>query len=142
MLLAFLTMLVFRLGAIFLSRLTVLVGGSKFFPGDGVCGFWTLTVFHKSLEICGLRIETLRNQHYLVGPRQFVGKRFDQFRLVNHWTVIEERWQLSHPLIQVADQSHILPRGQLAGLDHLVAQVALLLGETLLWTKIGNNVIQ
>ena len=39
------------------------------------------------------------------------------------------------------DQSHILPRGQLAGLGHIVAQVALLLGETLLWAKISNNVI-
>ena len=41
----------------------------------------------------------------------------------------------------VTDQAHILPRGHPAGLDHLVAQVALLLGETLLWAKIGNNVL-
>ena len=33
-----------------------------------------------------------------------------------------------------------MPRGQPAVLDHLVAQVALLLGETLLWAKIAYNV--
>ena len=67
MLLAFITMLVLGLDAIFLSWLTVLVGGSKLCPGDVVRGLCALTVFHEGLEICGLRIKTLSNQHGLVG---------------------------------------------------------------------------
>ena len=35
----------------------------------------------------------------------------------------------------------MMPRGQLAGIGHLVAQVVLLFGETLLGTKISNNMI-
>ena len=96
-LLEFLTMIVLRLGALFLSRIAVLVGGSKLRPGDIVRGFCALAVLHKGLEICGLRIETLRNQHCLVGSRRLVGERVDQFRLVKHLRVLEERWQLSHP---------------------------------------------
>ena len=90
-LLAFLTMIILRLVALFLSRIAVLVGGSKLRPGNVVRGFCTLAVLHKGLDICGLRIETLRNQHCLVGPRHLVGKRVDQFRLVKHLTVFEER---------------------------------------------------
>ena len=96
-LLAFLTMIILRLGALFLPQLDVLVRGSKLCPGDVVRGFCALTVLHKGLEICGLRIETLRNQHCLVGSRSLVGERVTQFRLVNHLRVLEERWQLSHP---------------------------------------------
>ena len=95
--LAFLTMLVLRLGALFLFWLTVLAGGRKLRPGDVVRGLFALAVFHKGLEICDLRIETLRNQHCLVGPWRLVGERVDKFRLVNHLTVLEERWQLRHP---------------------------------------------
>ena len=90
-LLAFLTMLVLRLDALFLSRLTVLVGGSKLCPGDVVRGLCALSLFHEGLEICTLRIETLINQNGLVGPRRLVGERVDQFRLVKHLTVLEER---------------------------------------------------
>ena len=82
-LLEFLTMLVLRLGAIFLYRLTVLVGGSKLRPGDVVLGFCALTVLYKGLNICGLRIETLSNQHGLVGPWRLVGERVDQLILVD-----------------------------------------------------------
>ena len=39
------------------------------------------------------------------------------------------------------DQAHILPHGQPVVIDHLVEQVALLLGETLLVAKIGYNVV-
>ena len=98
-LLAFLTMLVLRLGALFLPQLTVLVGGIKLRPDNVVRGFCALAVFHKGLDICGLRIETLRNQHCFVGPRHLVGERVDQFRLVEHLTVLEESWQLSHSYI-------------------------------------------
>ena len=59
-LLEFLTMIFLRLGALFLSRLAVLVGGSELRPGNVVCGLCALAVFHKGLEIFGLRIETLR----------------------------------------------------------------------------------
>ena len=97
MILAFLTMFVLRLGVLFLYPLIVLVGGSKICPGNVVCGFCALAMFHKGLEICGLRIETLINQYCLVGPWRLVGDRVDQFRLVKHLTVLKERWQLSHP---------------------------------------------
>ena len=50
-LLAFLTMLVLRLDALVLSRLTVLIGGSKLHPGNVVRGICALAVFHKGLEI-------------------------------------------------------------------------------------------
>ena len=95
--LEFLTMIILRLGALFLSWLTVLVGGSKLRPGDVVRDLSALSVFHECLKICGLRIETPINQHGLVGPWRLVGERVDQFRLVGHLKVLEERWQLSHP---------------------------------------------
>ena len=50
-LLAFLTMPVLRLDALFLSWLTVLAGGSKLLPGDVVCGLYALALFHEGLEI-------------------------------------------------------------------------------------------
>ena len=53
-LLAFLTMIFLRLGALFIPRLAVLVGGSELRPGDVVGGFCALAVFDKGLEICGL----------------------------------------------------------------------------------------
>ena len=96
-LLAFLTMIVLRLGALFLPRIAVLVGGSKLCPGDVVRSFCALAVLHKGLNICGLRIETLRNQHCLVGSWRLFGKIVKQFRLVKHLRVLKERWQLSHP---------------------------------------------
>ena len=89
---AFLTMIILSLGALFLPRLTVLVGGSELCPGDVVRGLCALTVFHKGLKICSLSIETLRNQHCLLGSWRLVGKRVDQFRLVKHLRVLEERW--------------------------------------------------
>ena len=45
-LLAFLTVIILRLGALFLPRLAVLVGGSKLRPGDVVCGLCAIAVFH------------------------------------------------------------------------------------------------
>ena len=41
-LLVFLTMIILRLGALFLPRIDVLVGGSKLCPGDVVCGLATV----------------------------------------------------------------------------------------------------
>ena len=96
-LLAFVTMLVFGLEALFLSWLTVFTGGSKLRPGDVVRGLCTLAVFHECLKICSLRIKTLSNQHGLVRPLLLAGEIFDQFRLVEFLTVLEERWKLSHP---------------------------------------------
>ena len=75
MLLAFLTMLVFGLEALFIPWLTVLVRGSKLRPGDVVGGFCALAVLDKGPNVFGLRIETLRNQHCLVGSRRLVGER-------------------------------------------------------------------
>ena len=60
-LLAFLTMIILILGALFLPWLSVLVRGRKLRPGDVVGGFCALAVLHKDLEICSLRIETLRS---------------------------------------------------------------------------------
>ena len=68
MLLEFLTMFVLILAVLFLSWLTVLVGGRKLRPGDVVRGLCALAVFHECLDICTLRIETLSNQHGLMGP--------------------------------------------------------------------------
>ena len=82
-LLSFLTMIILRLDALFLPRLAVLVGGSKLHPGDVVGGFCALAVLDKGLEICGLRIETLRNRHCLVSSWHLVGKRVYLFRLSN-----------------------------------------------------------
>ena len=96
-LLAFLTMLVLGLEALFLSWITVLVGGRKLRPGAVVRGLCGLAVFHKCLEICTLRIETLSNKHGLVGPWRLVGKIVGQLILVAFLTVLKERWQLSHP---------------------------------------------
>ena len=48
-LLAFLTMIVLRLGALFLPRLAVLVGGSELRPSDVVGGFCALAVLDKGL---------------------------------------------------------------------------------------------
>ena len=90
-LLAFLTMLVLRLDALFLPRLTVLVRGSKLRPGDVVRGLCTLAVLHKGLEICSLRIETLKNQHCLVISWRIDVDRVDQFRLIKHFRVLEKR---------------------------------------------------
>ena len=95
-LLAFLTMIILRLNALFLPRLAVLVGGSKLRPGDVVGGFCALAVLDKGIDICGLRIKTLRNQHCLVSSWGLVGERVDQFILIKHLRVLEERWQLSH----------------------------------------------
>ena len=78
-LLAFLTMIILRPGALFLPQLAVLVGGSKLLPGDVFGGFCALAVLNKGLKICGIRIETLRNQHCLVSYRRLVGERVDQF---------------------------------------------------------------
>ena len=58
-LLAFLTIIILSLGALFLPRLAVLVGGSKLFPGDVVGGFCELAVLKKGLKSCCLRIKTL-----------------------------------------------------------------------------------
>ena len=91
-LLAFLTMIVLRLGALFLYWLAVLVGGSKLRPVEVVRCFCALAVLHKGLKIFGLRIETLRNQHFLVGSWRLVGERVDQFRIIKHLRVLEERW--------------------------------------------------
>ena len=96
-LLAFLTMIILSLGALFLPRLTVIVGGSDLCPGDVVGGFCVLAVLDKGLESCSLRIKTLRNQHCLVISWRLVGERVDLFRLIKHLRVLEERWQLSHP---------------------------------------------
>ena len=96
-LLEFLTMLVLGLEALFISLLTVLVEGSKLCPSDVVHGLCALAVFHECHKICSLRIETLSNQHGLVGPWRLVGKRVDQFRLIELLTVLKERWKLSYP---------------------------------------------
>ena len=96
-LLACLTMLVLRLDALCISWITVLVGGSKLRPGDVVRDLSALSVFHECLKIYTLSIETLGNHHGLVGTWRLVGKRVNQFRLVKHLNVLEERWQLSHP---------------------------------------------
>ena len=77
-----------RFGALFLPWLAVLVGGNKLRPGDVVSGFCALAVLDKGLKICGLRIETLRNQHCLVSSRRLVGERVDQFRLIKHLGVL------------------------------------------------------
>ena len=76
-LLVLLTMPVLRLDVIFLSRLTVLVGGSKLRPGNVVRGICALSVFHECLEICNIRIETQSNHHGLVVPWRLVGERVD-----------------------------------------------------------------
>ena len=89
-------MIVLRLGALFLSRLAVLVGGREHCPSDVVRGFCALAVLHRGLKICGLSIETLRNQHCLVGSRRLVGERVDQLKLVKYLRALKERWQLSH----------------------------------------------
>ena len=94
---AFLTMIILSLGALFLTRLTVLVGGSKICPGDVVGGFCALSVLNKGLESCCLSIKTLSNQHCLVRYRRLVGERVGRFRLIKNLKVLEERWQLSHP---------------------------------------------
>ena len=52
-LLAFLKMIVLRLGVLFLSWLAVLIGGIKLLPGDVVRGFCALAVLQKALDICG-----------------------------------------------------------------------------------------
>ena len=67
-LMVFITMLVLRLDTLFLSWLTVLVGGSKLFPRNVLPGLCALAVFHEYLETCTLRIETLSNQNGLVDP--------------------------------------------------------------------------
>ena len=87
-LLAFITMIVLRLGAIFLSRIAVLVGGRELCPGDFVGGFCALAVLDKGLESSGLRIKTLSNQHCLVRYRRLVGEIVDQFRLIKHLRVL------------------------------------------------------
>ena len=74
---AFLTMIILSLGALFLPRIAVLVGGSELRPGDVVGGFCALAVLDKGLESCGLRIKTLSNQHCHVRSRQLVGERVD-----------------------------------------------------------------
>ena len=96
-LLAFLTMIILRLGALLLPRLAVLVRGSKLCPSNVVGGFCAFAVLDKGLEIWGLRIEILRNQHCLVSSWRLVGERVNQLRLIKHLRVLEERWQLSHP---------------------------------------------
>ena len=84
-------MLVLGLEALFLSWLTVLVGGRELRPSNVVRGLCALAVFHECLKICSLRMETLSNQHGLAGPWRLVGKRVDQFRLIKFLTVLEER---------------------------------------------------
>ena len=96
-LLVFLTMIILRLGALFLPWLAVLVRGSKICPGDVVGGFCALAVLDKGLQSLCLRIKNLINQHCLVRFRRLVGKRVDQFRLFKHLRVLEERWRQSHP---------------------------------------------
>ena len=56
-LLAFLTMLVLGLDALFRSWLTVFVGGSKLFSSNVVRGLCAVAVFQECLKICSLRIE-------------------------------------------------------------------------------------
>ena len=90
-------MIIISLGALFLPRLAVLVGGSELCPSDVVGGFCALAVLEKGLESCCLRIKTLINQHCLVRSRRLVGERVDQLRLLKNLRVLEERWQLSHP---------------------------------------------
>ena len=55
--------------------------------------------------------------------------------------IVKVGWHLCHTCIEVANQSHILPRGQLEWFLHLVAEVAFLLGETLFRDKVGDNMI-
>ena len=47
---AFLTMIILRLGALFLPRIAVLVGGSELCPGDVVGGLCALAVLDKGLK--------------------------------------------------------------------------------------------
>ena len=94
---AFLTVIILSLGALFPPRLAILVGGSKLRPGNVVGGFFALSVLNKGLKSCGLRIKTLSNQHCIVRSQRLVSERVDQFRLINLFRVLEERWKLIHP---------------------------------------------
>ena len=86
---AFLTMIILSLGALFLPRLAVLVGGIKLRPGDVVGGLCTLTVLNKGLDSCSIRIKTLSNQHCLVISWCLVGERVNQFRLIKNLRVLK-----------------------------------------------------
>ena len=98
LLLAFLTMLVFGLGALFLTLdVTVLVCGITIHPSNVLQGFFSFAVFNKCLHISGLWIETLKYEHSLVASWRLVGERVNQFRLVKFLTLLEEGWHLSHP---------------------------------------------
>ena len=94
---AFLTVIILSLGALFLPRLAILVGGSELCPGDVIGDFCALSVPDKDFESCCLRIKNPINQHCLVRSRRLVGERVNQFRLIKNLRVLEERWQLSHP---------------------------------------------
>ena len=54
-LLAFLTMLVLRFGALFLSWLTALVRGREICPGDVFCGICALSMFHNEFVFFNVR---------------------------------------------------------------------------------------
>ena len=55
--------------------------------------------------------------------------------------LLKEGWYLCNPCVQIANQPTILPRGQLAWFLHIVTDVAFLLGETLFWAEIDDNMI-
>ena len=62
-------------------------------------------------------------------------------RNVKLLVLLKEGWHLCHPCVYIANQSNILPHGQLVWFLHLVTYLVFLLGETLFWSKIGNNMI-
>ena len=95
-LLAFLTMIILTLVRFFSSARSPRLR-QQTLPNYVVSGFCTLAVLDKGLEICGIGIETLRNQHCLVSYQLLVGEIVDQLRFIKHLRVLEERWQLSHP---------------------------------------------
>ena len=48
---AFLTMIILSLGALFLPRLAVIVGGSELHPGNVIGGFYALAVLDKGPRV-------------------------------------------------------------------------------------------
>ena len=131
-----------HLGTLFIFLVVaVLVWGRQLGHGNIICGLSPFVVPYKGCKISRFWIKTLRDHHCLVASRRFVFEIIHEFVFIQLLIVVKHGWDLWHPWIKIANQSHILSCSEPSIFFHFVMDVALLLGKSLFWYKIGHNMV-
>ena len=130
------------LGELFIFiGVAVFISVRKLGHGDVINVLSLYELFYAGCKMPRFCIKTLQYHHCLVSSWRFVCERIQEFGLIQLLVVVKNEWHLCHPYIKIANQSHILSCSDLASFYHFVIDVALLLGETLFWSKIGYNMV-